>query len=128
MSEAPVSFVRPTWKDSGSSRIPFWTYTDEETYRRELDRFFYSNHWCYAGLEAEIPNPGDFKRTVVGERSVIVTRTQDGDIAVVQTADEQRGLFFVVDVKHLVEVGHVLDELHFDDEPFEAPDRSFFID
>jgi salicylate 5-hydroxylase large subunit len=94
MSEAPVSFVRPTWKDSGSSRIPFWTYTDEETYRRELDRFFYSNHWCYAGLEAEIPNPGDFKRTVVGERSVIVTRTQDGDIAVVENVCAHRGVRF----------------------------------
>lgn len=94
MSEAPVSFVRPTWKDSGSSRIPYWTYTDEETYRRELDRFFYSNHWCYAGLEAEIPNPGDFKRTVVGERSVIVTRTQDGDIAVVENVCAHRGVRF----------------------------------
>jgi len=94
MSEAPVSFVRPTWKDSGSSRIPFWTYTDEETYRLELDRFFYSNHWCYAGLEAEIPNPGDFKRTVVGERSVIVTRTQDGDIAVVENVCAHRGVRF----------------------------------
>jgi salicylate 5-hydroxylase large subunit len=37
----------------------------------ELERFFYRNdHWSYVGLEAEIPKPGDFKRTVVGERSV----------------------------------------------------------
>ncbi|MBN3785602.1 aromatic ring-hydroxylating dioxygenase subunit alpha [Burkholderia sp. Ac-20353] len=94
MSEAPITFVRPSWKDDGSSRIPFWAYTDDDTYRRELERFFYSGHWCYVGLEAEIPNPGDFKRTVVGERSVIVTRTQDGDIAVVENVCAHRGVRF----------------------------------
>lgn len=95
MSEAPIAFMpRPRWKEDGSSRIPFWAYTDEDTYRRELERFFYSSHWCYVGLEAEIENPGDFKRTVVGERSVIVTRTQDGDIAVVENVCAHRGVRF----------------------------------
>jgi len=94
MNEAPVAFVRPNWKEDGSSRIPFWTYTDDATYRRELDRFFYADHWCYVGLEAEIPNPGDFKRTVVGERSVIVARTQDGDVAVVENVCAHRGVRF----------------------------------
>ena len=32
---------KPVWKDEGSSRIPFWAYTDESIYRRELDRIFY---------------------------------------------------------------------------------------
>ena len=94
MNEAPIAFVRPTWNGDGSSRIPFWAYTDEATYRRELDRIFYANHWCYVGLEAEIPNPGDFKRTVVGERSVIVTRTQEGEIAVVENVCAHRGVRF----------------------------------
>ena len=94
MNEAPIAFVRPTWNGDGSSRVPFWAYTDEAAYRRELDRIFYSNHWCYVGLEAEIPNPGDFKRTVVGERSVIVTRTQEGDIAVVENVCAHRGVRF----------------------------------
>jgi salicylate 5-hydroxylase large subunit len=94
VNEAPIAFVRPTWDGDGSSRIPFWAYTDEATYRRELDRIFYSNHWCYVGLEAEIPNPGDFKRTVVGERSVIVTRTQEGEIAVVENVCAHRGVRF----------------------------------
>ena len=50
----------------GSSRIPFWAYTDEAVYQQELERFFYNGHWCYVGLEAEIPQLGDFKRTKVG--------------------------------------------------------------
>jgi salicylate 5-hydroxylase large subunit len=94
VNEAPIAFARPTWNGDGSSRIPFWAYTDEATYRRELDRIFYSNHWCYVGLEAEIPNPGDFKRTVVGERSVIVSRTQEGEIAVVENVCAHRGVRF----------------------------------
>ena len=48
------------WEGGGSSRIPFGAYTDEALHRRELERFFYKQHWCYVGLEAEIPNPGDF--------------------------------------------------------------------
>jgi salicylate 5-hydroxylase large subunit len=94
MSESPISLVRRNWEEHGSSRIPFWAYTDDETYRRELDRFFYSNHWCYVGLEAEIPNPGDFKRTVVGERSVIVTRALDGEVVVVENVCAHRGVRF----------------------------------
>ena len=60
-----------SWELGGTSRIPFAVYTDEQRHRRELERFFYKGHWSYVGLEAEIPNAGDFKRTVVGERSVI---------------------------------------------------------
>jgi len=60
-----------SWESAGTSRIPFAAYTSEALHRRELERFFYRSHWCYVGLEAEIPNPGDFKRTVVGERSVL---------------------------------------------------------
>ena len=37
------------------------SYTSEALHRLELERFFYRQHWCYVGLEAEIPNPGDFR-------------------------------------------------------------------
>ena len=82
------------WESEGCSRIPFAVYTDEQRHRQELERFFYRGHWCYVGLEAEVPNPGDFKRTVVGERSVIMTRTQDGQIHVVENVCAHRGMRF----------------------------------
>src|SRR5689334_1407903 len=66
--------VRIHWESDGTSRIPFMAYTDEAQHRKELERFFYTRHWNYVGLEAEIPAPGDFKRTVVGERSVLMVR------------------------------------------------------
>ena len=82
------------WEAGGTSRIPFAVYTDEQRHQRELERFFYKAHWCYVGLEAEIPNPGDFKRTVVGERSVIMTRAADGVIHVVENVCAHRGMRF----------------------------------
>ena len=84
----------PTWEDDGSSRIPFASYTSDALHRRELERFFYAKHWCYVGLEAEIPNPGDFKRTAVGERSVILVRDEGGGINVVENVCAHRGMSF----------------------------------
>ncbi|HEY0484580.1 MAG TPA: aromatic ring-hydroxylating dioxygenase subunit alpha [Kofleriaceae bacterium] len=75
-------------------RIPFGTYTDEALYRRELERLFYGGHWCYVGLEAEVPRPGDFKRTQIGERSVILTRDGDGALHVVENVCAHRGMAF----------------------------------
>lgn len=94
MNEAPLRFHPPAWEGDGSSRVPFQAYTDEAIHQRELERFFYAGHWCYVALEAEIPHPGDFKRTVVGERSVIVTRAADGEIHVVENVCAHRGVRF----------------------------------
>ena len=82
------------WESDGTSRIPFAAYTSEELHRRELERFFYAGHWCYVALEAEIPNPGDFKRTVVGERSVVVVRDLSGEIRVFENVCAHRGMQF----------------------------------
>jgi salicylate 5-hydroxylase large subunit len=82
------------WTPPGSSRVPYWVYTDESIYRQELERFFYTGHWCYVGLEVEIPNVGDFKRTKVGERSVILLRDKDGSINVVENRCAHRGVAF----------------------------------
>ena len=84
MKETTVFPKDPKWEGDGTSRVPFWAYTREDLYKKELDKFFYSDHWCYVGLEAEIPNPGDFRRTVVGERSVVMVRDPDGGINVVE--------------------------------------------
>ena len=79
MTEHPIH-----WETPGTSRVPFAVYTDEDRHKKELERFFYKSHWSYVGLEAEVLNPGDFKRTVVGERSVIMTRSEGGQIHVVE--------------------------------------------
>ena len=84
----------PVWESDGTSRVPFAAYTSEDLYKKELERFFYDKHWCYVGLEAEIPNPGDFKRTVVGARSVIMSRDTEGGINVIENVCAHRGMRF----------------------------------
>ena len=82
------------WESDGTSRIPFKVYTDEALHEKELERLFYRQHWCYVGLEAEILNRGDFKRTAIGQRSVIMVRDADGGINVVENVCAHRGMAF----------------------------------
>ncbi len=82
------------WGAAPTSRVPGHVYTDEAIYRRELERFFYNQHWCYVGLACEVPNVGDFKRTVVGERSVIMVRSATDTISVVENRCAHRGVAF----------------------------------
>ena len=90
--ERPAS--RPAWPETGPSRVPFRTYTEPAQYREELERFFYRGHWCYVALEAEIPDPGDFKRSRMGERSVVVVRDKDGGVNAFENRCAHRGLQF----------------------------------
>jgi salicylate 5-hydroxylase large subunit len=93
-SEVDNSTVRISWHPDGVSRVPYEAYSAASLYRRELERFFYRGHWCYVGLEADIPQPGDFKRSWIGERSVIMARNLDGSIHVIENRCAHRGVQF----------------------------------
>ena len=82
------------WHPDTYARIPYRVYTDRAIYERELERFFYDRHWCYVGLAAEVPNPGDFKRTAIGERNVVLVRGRDGALSVVENRCAHRGVQF----------------------------------
>jgi len=82
------------WPAHDFSHVPYWVYSDPDIYQRELERIFYGPHWSYVGLEVEIPQPGDFKTTRIGERSVIVTRDLEGDINVIENHCAHRGVRF----------------------------------
>jgi salicylate 5-hydroxylase large subunit len=69
-----------SWPDEGISRIPYWIYTDPGVYQLEQQRIFQGPTWNYVGLEAEVPSPGDFKCTFVGECPVVVTRSKSGSL------------------------------------------------
>src|SRR5713226_3073414 len=74
--------------------IPDWVYTDENVYRREVERIFHGPTWNYVALEAEIPNTGDFIRSNVGPTPVVVARTKDGSISVVENRCAHRAAEF----------------------------------
>jgi salicylate 5-hydroxylase large subunit len=82
------------WPAEGVSRVPYWIYTDAELYAREQERIFCGPSWNYVALEAEIPNAGDFKRTFVGDRSVVVARDTDGSVHAFENRCAHRGVQF----------------------------------
>ncbi|MEG8220504.1 aromatic ring-hydroxylating dioxygenase subunit alpha [Sphingomonas sp. HH69] len=82
------------WSGPGSSRVPSPVYTDGDIYARELERIFYGPHWSYVGLEIEVPDAGSFKRTAIGERSVIMIRNRRGEINVLENRCAHRAMRF----------------------------------
>jgi salicylate 5-hydroxylase large subunit len=85
---------RLPWPADQTSRVPFWLYSDPEIYRLEQERIFAGRAWSYVALEAEIPNPGDFKRTEIGDKPVVVVRDEAGAINVVVNRCAHRGVAF----------------------------------
>jgi phenylpropionate dioxygenase-like ring-hydroxylating dioxygenase large terminal subunit len=65
-------------------------YTDEEIYRAELEKIF-GRLWVFVGLELEIPQPGDFKTTYVGQAPVVVVRDEDGRLHAYENVCPHRG-------------------------------------
>ena len=63
------------------SRVPYEVFSSQEIYDREQERIFRGETWSFLGLEAEIPKPGDFKSTFIGDTPVVMTRTEDGSLA-----------------------------------------------
>ncbi len=86
--------VRHKWPEEGVTRVPYWVYTDPEIYKREQDLIFGGSSYNYIGLEAEIPNPGDYRRTKVGDKPVVFVRDLEGGINVVVNRCAHRGTRF----------------------------------
>ena len=76
------------------TRVPYDYYVSEEIYALEQERIFGGPAWNYVGLAAEIPNPGDFLRTTVGDRPVVLTRDKDGACHVFVNKCAHRGVQF----------------------------------
>jgi phenylpropionate dioxygenase-like ring-hydroxylating dioxygenase large terminal subunit len=68
------------WPPEGVTRTPYRVMSDSEIYRLEQERIFRGPVWQYLCLEAEIPESGSFRTTMIGETPVIVARNKDGAI------------------------------------------------
>jgi anthranilate 1,2-dioxygenase large subunit len=63
-----------------ATRIPYSLFTDPEIYRREQEKIFNGPYWNFVALAAEIPKPGDFKATFLGDTPIVVTRNKAGEL------------------------------------------------
>jgi anthranilate 1,2-dioxygenase large subunit len=68
------------WPALDYSRVPYRLYHDAEVHAEEQERIFRGPTWNFLALDVEIPNPGDFRATYVGETPVIVNRDENGEI------------------------------------------------
>ena len=67
--------------NADGSRVPYKVFSSAEIYALEQERIYRGPTWNFLGLEAEIPKPGDYKSSFIGDTPVVMTRTEDGTLA-----------------------------------------------
>ena len=78
---APQAAPLAVFPHADGSRVPYKVFSSDAIYALEQERIYRGPTWSFLGLEAEIPNPGDYKSTFVGDTPVVMTRAEDGTLA-----------------------------------------------
>ena len=66
-------------------------FMDQEIYEQELERIF-AKCWLYLGHETQIPSPGDYFTTSMGEDPILVTHNTKGKIQAFLNSCKHRGM------------------------------------
>jgi len=66
-------------------------FTSNEAYQLEK-RYIFGRNWLYLAHESQLPNPGDFITTYMGETPIIVARGEDNQIHASINSCSHRGL------------------------------------
>ncbi len=69
------------WPEGGNTRIPYQIYSAIQRFSNaKWIGSSAARGWAYVGLEVEVPNPGDFKVTRIGNTSVVINRDEYGEL------------------------------------------------
>jgi phenylpropionate dioxygenase-like ring-hydroxylating dioxygenase large terminal subunit len=66
-------------------------FVNDEIYAQEQERIF-ARSWLFVGHESQIPRPGDYFVSCMGEESVILTRDQRQQVHVFLNTCRHRGM------------------------------------
>ena len=80
-SATPSPSKLATFPEADGARVPYKVFSSPEIYALEQERIYRGPTWNFLGLEAEIPTPGDYKSTFIGDTPVVMTRAEDGTLA-----------------------------------------------
>ncbi len=89
--ETIASLVQP-------ARVHRRLYSDPAIFELELERIF-NAAWIYIGHESQVKNPGDYFRTFIGRRPVVLVRDAEGEIRVIHNQCAHRGSLVVANDK-----------------------------
>ncbi|MGH9036880.1 MAG: aromatic ring-hydroxylating oxygenase subunit alpha [Acidimicrobiia bacterium] len=76
-----TAFEQLAWPEA-DNQIPREIFTDPDVFAEELDRLWQGPVWHVLGHAADVPNPGDFLTTTLGNVPIIVVRGGDDVIRV----------------------------------------------
>jgi Rieske 2Fe-2S family protein len=101
LSRAPLDIARlvADRRPGYSLAAPF--YRSREIFDLDLDVIF-SRHWIFVGVEAEVPEPGDYARLDVGMNSIVIVRDDDGAVRAFHNVCRHRGARLVTEEKGCV--------------------------
>jgi phenylpropionate dioxygenase-like ring-hydroxylating dioxygenase large terminal subunit len=86
----PEYLTKQSYEFLGDQDIAYERYTSTELFQREVDRMW-NRTWQWACREEHLPEAGDYVVYDVGPYSVIVVRTESGDIKAFRNSCMHRG-------------------------------------
>ena len=92
MSTIPLGDVADLRPATPWTRVPLAWYTDRTIYEREIERIFRGTSWSYAALAVELPGPGSYKTTTIGDASIVVVRDKHGAINAFENRCAHKGV------------------------------------
>jgi phenylpropionate dioxygenase-like ring-hydroxylating dioxygenase large terminal subunit len=91
MAQARMQGYTPGLVDLASGQISREIFVNETIYQQELEQVF-ARAWLFVGHESQIPKPGDYFVSCMGEESVLLCRDREEKMHVFLNSCRHRGM------------------------------------